>query len=126
MSRNRKRDTRPERRVRTELFARGLRYRVNHPVRLETLTVRPDIVFPRQQVAVFVDGCFWHQCPEHGNVPRRNTAYWGPKLRRNIDRDRRVDTALASERWTVIRAWEHEDPEAVASRVAATVASRKR
>jgi DNA mismatch endonuclease (patch repair protein) len=122
MSRNPRRDTRPERALRTVLHARGLRFRVDHPLRLPTLTVRPDVVFTRWQVAVFVDGCFWHSCPEHGNVPRRNLDYWVPKLQRNIDRDRRIDFALHDAGWRVVRAWEHESPEVVAANVVTVLA----
>lgn len=125
MSRNRKRDTKPERAVRGGIHAVGLRFRVDHPLRISGMTVRPDIVFTRWRVAVFIDGCFWHACPEHGNVPRRNTAYWTPKLRRNVERDRRVDQTLAATGWLVIRAWEHEAVDAVVARVAAAVSARR-
>jgi DNA mismatch endonuclease (patch repair protein) len=125
MSRNRKRDTEPELAVRLRLHALGLRFRVDHSLRTTSLTVRPDIVFTRCQVAVFIDGCFWHACPEHGNLPGRNTAYWAPKLRRNVERDRRVDRALVATGWLVIRAWEHEAADAVAARVAAAVSARR-
>src|SRR5512146_2052423 len=109
MSRNRKRDTRAELAVRSALHARGLRFRVDHRLRLADLAVRPDVVFTRRRIAVFIDGCFWHACPEHGTTPGRNTDYWLPKLRRNVERDRRVDRALTDSGWQVIRAWEHED-----------------
>jgi DNA mismatch endonuclease (patch repair protein) len=117
MSRNRRRDTGPELALRTILHARGARYRVDHPLRLGLLTVRPDIVFTRWRVAVFVDGCFWHGCPEHGNIPARNRDYWEPKLRRNQERDRRVDHALIQGGWHVLRAWEHEVGDSLADRV---------
>jgi DNA mismatch endonuclease (patch repair protein) len=68
-------------------------------------------------VAVFIDGCFWHGCPDHGRRPGTNAKYWNAKLQRNIDRDKRNDAALADAGWTVVRAWEHEEPEAVADRV---------
>jgi DNA mismatch endonuclease (patch repair protein) len=127
MTRNRRRDTRPERAVRRTLHARGLRFRVDYPLRLDALAVRPDIVFTRWRVAVFVDGCFWHGCPEHGNVPRRNREYWVPKLERNIARDRRVDDVLQDAGWRVVRAWEHEAPNEIAERViAALVHGRER
>lgn len=125
MSRNRKRDTRPERAVRSALHARGLRFRVDYRIRLTEVTVRPDIVFTRQQVAVFIDGCFWHSCPEHGTVPRRNADYWTPKLRRNVDRDERVDRALSSCGWDVIRVWEHEPIESVADQVELAIAAAR-
>jgi DNA mismatch endonuclease (patch repair protein) len=79
--------------------------------------VRPDIVFTRARLAIFVDGCFWHCCPQHGNVPRTNTDYWRPKLARNVTRDRVVSEALEAAGWRVLRAWEHEQTEHVADRV---------
>jgi DNA mismatch endonuclease (patch repair protein) len=118
MRRNPRRDTGPELALRKLLHARGLRFRVDRPLRLDALTVRPDVSFPRWQVAVFVDGCFWHGCPEHGNVPLRNVDYWIPKLQRNAARDRRIDAELSKAGWRVIRAWEHEPPIAIANRVA--------
>jgi DNA mismatch endonuclease (patch repair protein) len=69
--------------------------------------VRPDLVFTKSRVAVFVDGCFWHVCPVHGREPTHNEWYWTPKLRRNVERDRIADTALATAGWRVVRIWEH-------------------
>lgn len=71
------------------------------------MRVRADIVFTRQRVAVFVDGCFWHRCPRHGTDPGRNGDFWKEKLDRNVERDRVVDAALRSAGWTVLRFWEH-------------------
>lgn len=117
---NRGRDTAPELLLRRELHRRGLRYRVNaSPVK--SLRCRPDILFPRQKVAVFVDGCFWHSCPEHGTAPQTNTAYWQAKLARNIERDRANDQALGQLGWTVVRVWEHESAELAAERVSAAL-----
>jgi DNA mismatch endonuclease (patch repair protein) len=79
--------------------------------------VRPDIVFTARKVAVFVDGCFWHVCPEHGRQPTTNDWYWAPKLRRNVERDRLADQALHAAGWDVVRAWEHEPTEEAARRV---------
>lgn len=70
------------------------------------ITVRPDFVFRRQQVAVFVDGCFWHGCPRHATRPRQNRAFWDAKLARNKARDRAVSRALRRAGWTVLRIWE--------------------
>jgi DNA mismatch endonuclease (patch repair protein) len=126
VSGNRRRDTRPERALRQLLHARGLRFRVDHLVRLDALTVRPDVVFTRWQVAVFVDGCFWHSCPEHGNIPRRNVDYWVPKLKRNTARDRRIDAALHDAGWRVVRAWEHEPPDVIAELVVAELHGAER
>ena len=86
--------------------------------------IRPDIVFTRARAAVFVDGCFWHQCPEHGTSPKTNAGWWRHKLDTNAERDRTTDTALAEAGWTVIRIWEHEDTTTAADRVEATVRNR--
>lgn len=117
MRANRKADTGPELRLRSALYRRGLRYRVLLPLILDGLRVRPDLVFPRAKVAVFVDGCFWHGCPAHGTVPRSNSRYWLPKLERNAARDVQVTVGLAAAGWSVVRVWEHEDPDAAAERV---------
>lgn len=119
MRANRRRDTKPEIALRSALHALGLRFRKDHPLRLPDRIVRPDVAFPRHRLAVFVDGCFWHCCPDHGNVPQANSGYWRPKLERNVARDRAVDAALAAEGWRVVRAWEHEDPVRVALAVEA-------
>jgi DNA mismatch endonuclease (patch repair protein) len=110
-----RRSTGPELAIRRELHRRGLRFRVDHP----GLPGRPDIVFTRARVAVFVDGCFWHRCPEHGSLPRNNAQWWLAKLDRNVARDRAKDAALTELGWSVIHVWEHEPPTAVADRVEA-------
>lgn len=110
------RDTPPERALRSELHRRGLRFRVDLSVS-ETSRLRPDVVFTGPRVVVFVDGCFWHRCPEHGSVPKANRAWWDEKLSENVRRDRRHDSVLKSEGWTVIRVWEHEDPAEAADRI---------
>jgi DNA mismatch endonuclease (patch repair protein) len=117
MRRNPRTGTRPEAIVRSELHRRGLRFRKDHPLRLAKRIVRPDIVFTRAKLAVFIDGCFWHVCPIHGNQPRANTDYWRGKLAINIARDRTVDEELTTSGWGVLRAWEHEHPADVAARV---------
>ncbi|GAA1200192.1 very short patch repair endonuclease [Pseudonocardia alaniniphila] len=110
MQANRRTDTKPETRLRSALHRRGLRFRKDLLLRLGGgVRVRPDIVFTARKVAVFVDGCFWHVCPEHGRYPSTNDWYWSPKLRRNIERDRTVDGALRDAGWRVVRIWEHED-----------------
>lgn len=118
MRRNSRRDTRAELALRRELHLLGLRFRVDLPIRTPSRLVRPDVVFTRARLAVFVDGCFWHCCPEHGNEPRANSAYWSQKLSRNVARDKDVDLALSLASWGVLRAWEHEPPGEVAERVA--------
>jgi len=86
-------------------------------IRVGDVIVRPDVVFVGPRVAVFVDGCFWHSCPEHGNVPTHNHTYWEAKLRRNVERDLRVDLALVAGGWITVRVWEHEDAREAAERV---------
>lgn len=122
---NRRVDTRPEVLIRSALHRRGLRYRKDLLLRVGGVRVRPDLVFTRWKVVAFVDGCFWHRCPEHGNDPKRNTDYWGPKLRANVERDRRVSDALAADGWTVVRVWEHEDVDAAADKIASAVEKRR-
>ena len=122
MRSNRGRDTKPEIEVRRLLHAAGLRYRVDFaPLGGRR---RADIVFTRKRVAVFVDGCFWHGCPQHATLPKLNADYWLPKLRRNVERDRETDAALKAAGWTVLRFWEHQAPETVASTVIRAVAVR--
>ncbi|MDQ3821642.1 MAG: very short patch repair endonuclease [Actinomycetota bacterium] len=118
MQRNQKVDSKPELLLRSALHARGLRFRKNPVLRLAERSVRPDVVFSRHKLAIFVDGCFWHRCPEHGTNPRFNSSYWRSKLDRNVERDRFVDEALRAEGWRVFRVWEHESPHVVADRVA--------
>lgn len=112
-----RKDTKPERAIRSLLHAAGKRYRVDVRLPLEGTRPRPDILFTRARVAIFVDGCFWHCCPAHGRKPGVNLAYWGPKLERNVARDRAADEALDKAGWTVVRVWEHEEPEEAANRI---------
>jgi DNA mismatch endonuclease (patch repair protein) len=121
MEANRRTDTTPERLLRSELHARGLRYRKDRRLEVAGRRVRPDLVFGPAQVAVFVDGCFWHRCPEHSTYPRANAGFWQAKFDRNVARDRADDAALTMAGWTVVRVWEHEDPAAAASRVETAV-----
>lgn len=125
MQANKKRDTKPEVSLRSALHRAGLRFRKDRRVTVPgRRAIAVDIVFPRQRLAVFVDGCFWHQCPEHSNVPRANRSYWEPKLRRNVERDREIDAALVAEGWRVIRIWEHQPLEDSLSRIASELAWR--
>lgn len=117
MRANRSADTKPERLVRSALHRDGLRFRKGLTIRAGDVRVRPDIVFTRAGLVVFIDGCFWHCCPEHGNQPDQNTSYWAVKLDRNVLRDQLVTAALTDEGWTVLRFWEHEPAEAVAEQV---------
>jgi len=125
MQRQRTRDTKPELAVRRLLHAAGLRYRVD-VAPLTGLRRRADIVFGPAKVAVFIDGCFWHGCPEHGARPTTaNPAYWRGKVVRNQARDADTDAKLSAAGWLSIRCWEHEDPKQVAERVILTVESRR-
>lgn len=114
---NRRTGTKPEVLLRSELHRRGLRFRKDYPIQVDGRRIRPDIVFTRARVAVFVDGCFWHGCPEHQHVPKSNPDYWIPKLSRNVERDRQTGEMLADKDWRVFRAWEHEEVSAVAERL---------
>lgn len=114
---NRKRNTRPELRLRSELHRRGLRFRKDYQIRVGGRSVRADVVFTRQKLAVFIDGCFWHRCPDHGTAPRSNVSYWRPKLDRNVARDIAQTAALEAVGWLVVRVWEHESPGQAAGRV---------
>ncbi|MFY9865754.1 MAG: very short patch repair endonuclease [Trebonia sp.] len=107
MKANRRADTKPELALRSALHALGYRYRKDFRLDLPARRVRPDIAFTARKVAVFVDGCFWHACPDHGSQPKNNEWYWSPKLARNVERDRAADAALAQAGWIVVRLWEH-------------------
>ncbi|KQU36892.1 very short patch repair endonuclease [Rhodococcus sp. Leaf233] len=116
LSKQRRRDTKPEVALRRELHRRGLRYFVDRAP-LKGMRRRADLVFPRRKVAVYVDGCFWHSCPIHATRPRNNAQWWADKLAANVARDRDTDTRLIEEGWRVVRIWEHEDPVVAAQRV---------
>lgn len=124
LSANKRFGTRPERRVSTALFALGLRYFRDRPVQLGGFTVRPDFVFPRRKVAVFIDGCFWHACPDHCRPGKARAEFWTTKLAKTVERDEQVTSVLEAAGWHVIRAWEHEDPESVAQNVFDAVRGR--
>jgi len=125
MRANRRTDTKPELALRRALHKRGYRFRKDYRLDLDGgRRVRPDIAFTARRVAVFVDGCFWHACPEHGSKPRANDWYWTPKLARNVERDRVADETLASAGWRVVRIWEHESLEQALAAVIAVVGAR--
>ena len=94
--------TAPEVKLRKELWKRGLRYRIK-----SKLPGKPDILFPSCKLAIFVDGCFWHNCPVHGEIPKTNTSFWKKKIERNVERDKEVNALLQSQGWSVLRVWEH-------------------
>ncbi|HEX8001333.1 MAG TPA: very short patch repair endonuclease [Mycobacteriales bacterium] len=117
MQGNRKRDTRPELALRRELHRRGLRYLVDAPLPLAGLRRRSDVTFTRLRLVVFVDGCFWHGCHDHGTSPSTNATYWVQKIKTNIARDRDTDARLTEMGWAVLRVWEHEAVIDAATRV---------
>jgi DNA mismatch endonuclease (patch repair protein) len=120
MRKVRRRDTPGELAIRRLLWREGLRYRVDSRP-LQTLSRRADLVFRGPKLAVFVDGCFWHGCPDHQSMPNRNRAWWREKLKRNARRDRETDLRLREAGWQVLRIWEHEDPAKAALRVRSAV-----
>src|ERR1700730_4117253 len=109
MRANRRTDTKPELALRSALHRQGYRFRKDFRLDLDGgARVRPDLAFTGRRVAVVVGGCFWHVSPQHGRDPAVNESYWSPKLRRNVERDRAADAALAAAGWRVVRVWEHE------------------
>jgi DNA mismatch endonuclease, patch repair protein len=124
MQRQARRDTAPELAIRRKVHARGLRYRVDaRPVK--GLRRTADLVFGRDRVAVFVDGCFWHACPEHGSIPKSNAGWWRAKFEGTRARDRETDELLAYHGWLVLRIWEHESANEAADRIWDAVTTRR-
>ena len=121
MAKVRQKSTDAEVAVRRELYRRGLRYRVDFEV-LEKPRRVADIAFPGRRIAVFVDGCFWHECPEHATWPKENAEFWWHKLGASRLRDADTNSRLFDSRWTVLRFWEHEPPIDAAEKIAHTVA----
>lgn len=122
---NKRRDTLPELRVRQLVHAAGLRYRVDHPPLANNRRLRADLVFTRSKIAVFIDGCFWHGCPQHYVASRTNTDYWGPKIAANAERDARNTALLEAEGWTVLRFWAHIAAEQAAARITEAVRNQR-
>jgi DNA mismatch endonuclease, patch repair protein len=121
----RSRDTKPERLIRRLVHAGGLRYRVAAKP-LPSLRRTADLVFRPTKVAVFIDGCYWHGCPEHYVPPKTNPDYWSGKVAGNMARDRDTNQRLAEESWTVLRFWEHESPEDCARTILRVVLHRRK
>lgn len=117
MQANRRADTKAEVELRRHLHALGYRFRKDMRLEANGVRARPDVVFTRRKVAIFVDGCFWHCCPEHGRAPTVNRWYWDDKLARNRDRDAKQAAALTQAGWTVVRLWEHDCPEPALARI---------
>lgn len=117
----RRSDTKPELSLRRTLYRRGHRYRVQFSVN-GLPRRRVDIAFPGPKLAVFVDGCFWHGCPDHCVVPKANREWWLWKFQRNAERDRDTDRRLNELGWTVLRIWEHVPADDAADAVVAALA----
>jgi DNA mismatch endonuclease (patch repair protein) len=123
MQRQRRRDTKPEVAIRRLLHAAGFRFRID--ALLEPgLRTRGDIVWRGRKLVVFVDGCFWHGCPEHATQPKSNADWWREKLAGNVARDRRTDAELTARGWRVLRYWEHERPADVVQDVVRALTGR--
>lgn len=120
MKRVRQRDTSPETTLRRELHALGLRYRVQVPILSKPRRVA-DVVFSGPRVAVFVDGCFWHGCPQHATWPKQNAKFWRAKIETNVARDDDTNARLRAEGWRVVRVWAHEEPKLAAGRIAKVI-----
>jgi len=103
MAANKGKNTKPELKLRKKLWSLGYRYRIGHG-----LPGKPDIVFVSRRLVIFVDGCFWHHCPLHFQMPKANRDFWERKIARNVARDAQVNEQLAAAGWHVIRIWEHE------------------
>lgn len=123
MRANKGKNTKPELRLRSAVHALGLRYRVGARP-LPSIRRTADLVFFGAKLAVFLDGCFWHGCPEHHRPAKRNSEFWSAKIEVNRARDRETDRKLAEAGWAVLRVWEHEDPEEAAQRIAVLVRAR--
>jgi len=124
MSKTKRRDTKPEVELRSALFELGLRYRVD--VAINGSRQKSDIVFSADKVVVYVDGCFWHGCPEHGTIPKQNRQWWIDKLGANRARDANTNEKLGADGWTVLRFWEHDDPIVAAAAIHKTIMSARR
>jgi DNA mismatch endonuclease (patch repair protein) len=125
MQHNRPRDTSLEVAVRSALHRAGLRF-YKHRRPIPGLRCEPDILFPAVRLAVFVDGCFWHACPEHASFPETNAAWWRAKLQANQARDRRNDEALRAAGWVVLRLWEHGGVDEVVAEISDLVEKLRR
>lgn len=122
MAKVRQKGTAPEIAMRRQLYRIGLRYRVDYEVLKKPRRVA-DVAFPGLKIAVFVDGCFWHGCPEHASWPKQNAEFWRQKIEANRLRDRDTNERLRGEGWKALRFWEHESPVVAAEAVAGVVAS---
>ncbi|MDO9053432.1 MAG: very short patch repair endonuclease [Gallionella sp.] len=124
MAKVRQKGTGSELAFRRELYRNGLRYRINFCVMKKPRRVA-DIAFPRLKIAIFIDGCFWHGCPEHATWPKQNAEFWRNKIETNRARDIDTDVRLDALGWKVVRMWEHESPVAAAESISDLVAKTK-
>lgn len=124
MSQIKGKDTAPEIVIRRLLYSNGIRgYRIHYP-----LPGKPDIVFIRKRLIVFIDGCFWHKCPECFTIPQTRTEFWLDKLNKNVERDRKVNKKLTDDGWNVLRFWEHEvreNPEEIVRKILSELKNSK-
>lgn len=121
----RNKDTATELNLRRILHHAGYRFRLGRrPV--ANVACRPDLVFGSAKVAVFVDGCFWHGCPDHPSWPKANAKWWRDKIEHNRRRDRETRARLVDAGWVVIQVWEHEEPNEAANRISRVVVARRR
>ncbi|GFG52314.1 hypothetical protein MAGR_37550 [Mycolicibacterium agri] len=119
----RRRDTKPEVKLRSALHGLGFRFRKDYAIKVNGKVIRPDVAFTRHRIAVFIDGCFWHSCPKHGRKPSVNSDYWSPKLEGNARRDLQQTCALRAAGWVVLRFWEHEDLDSMVTQVSDLITS---
>lgn len=125
MQSNKPKDTAPERALRSRMHRAGLRF-YKHFRALPGKRFTIDAAFPQLKIAVFLNGCFWHGCPEHGSVPKAHADFWKEKLQHNMTRDSQIDDALAEAGWLVVRAWEHDAPfDAAVAQIAELVRDRR-
>lgn len=104
MSKIKGKNTSPEIIIRKLLYSKGIRgYRIHYP-----LTGKPDIVFIKKRLVVFIDGCYWHKCPVCFTIPQTRTEFWLEKINKNVARDNKINSQLANEGWQVLRFWEHD------------------
>jgi DNA mismatch endonuclease (patch repair protein) len=122
----RRKDTAPEMIVRRRLHSRSLRYRVDYALPLAGVRRRADIAFPGLNLAVFIDGCWWHGCPDHKGTAQRNAEWWYTKIQSNVRRDQDTGDRLHAQGWEVLRFWEHDDPESVCDAIEAAVKRLRR
>jgi DNA mismatch endonuclease, patch repair protein len=124
MRRQRSWDTKPELELRRELHRRGLRFFV-HRRPIASLRRQADVLFPAVQIAVFVDSCFWHGCPEHATWPKANATWWREKIEKNRERDADTNDRLLAAGWLPIRVWEHDNLHDAADRIETALRRRR-